>query len=117
MDDRISVDNDNEMSSLLEEALYAIKRCYICEETVYPLILSNPTKTRLDLDKAGALYQCALTAIHFSQYRRASWYVLALYKFAEDHFSSGAVNEAKLSAIRSFIEDSLNNRAVKKSTF
>ena len=104
MDDHISVDNYSEMPTLLEEALYEIKRRYICEERVYPLILANPTKTRLDLDKAGALYQCALTAIHFSQYRRASWYILALNKFAADHFSSSTVTEAKQSVIRSIIE-------------
>lgn len=78
--------NTTEDSDLLEEALNSIMSKYMVKDVVYPLLLSDPQSTHRNLDKAGALYQCAMTSIRFSQFRRASWYVLALNTFLCNHF-------------------------------
>lgn len=53
------------------------------KERIYPLLLEDANRTRRNLNLAGALYQCAMTAIHYGQYRRASNYIAALKIFID----------------------------------
>ena len=81
------------------EALNILIRRYMRNDVIFPLLLTNPKNTRINLDKAGCLYQCAMTSLHYSQFQRAAWYILALGKFLSQHFGEkqvdNAVNQAR----------------------
>ena len=76
------------------DALNTLVRRYMRNDIVFPLMLSNPKRTRLNLDKAGSLYQCAMTSLNYLQYQRAAWYILALEKYFSKHFNETVVERA-----------------------
>ena len=78
---------------LLNAAGKIMQRC-CSEEYVIPLFIIDKEKACRMLDTAGCLYQCILTSVRLSRYRRALLYLCALERYCENNFTNGARERA-----------------------
>lgn len=86
---KLQIQGDNVLLPVkekLENLAEQTYRCFICQENLYPLLLSDPENIRLDLQKAGALHHSIITSLQFKQYHRAVLYLAVFRKFCEKTF-------------------------------
>lgn len=81
---------DQETGDKLLDAVEMIMQRCCSEECIIPLLIIDKEKTCRILDTVGCLYQCILTSVRLSRYRRAMLYLCALERYCEDHFPNGA---------------------------
>jgi len=79
----------------LYKRLQDVKESYINASSIFPLMLVSPIETKTALKRASSLYHATLTSIQFNQLHRASWYLCALIKYCQIHFSQSDVKNAK----------------------